>query len=146
MELGEAFPAVQSAEMAVKLSPSWATGRQTLGRSQLGIGEVHMVSNSAKPATLRWNVSLTLSPISSSRLSEALRRLPILTLPIVSCGKKTCSGPGSWLGRKTRWLLLALSGGRRRREERRHKCDRGCSQGQQSPALCRAIYCPEHAP
>ena len=46
MELGEAFPAVQSAEMAVQLSPSWATGRQTLGRSQLGIGEVHMVSNS----------------------------------------------------------------------------------------------------
>ena len=45
MEVGEVFPAVQSAEEAVKLSPSWATALQTLGRSQLAIGEVHMVNH-----------------------------------------------------------------------------------------------------
>ena len=44
MEVGELFPAVQSAERAVQLSPVWAAARQTLGRSQLSIGEVHMVS------------------------------------------------------------------------------------------------------
>ena len=44
MEVGEAFPAVQCAEKAVQLAPLWATARQTLGRSQLGIGEVKMVS------------------------------------------------------------------------------------------------------
>ena len=49
MEVGEVFPAVQSAEEAVKLSPAWATGLQTLGRSQLGIGEVHMVNHFTLP-------------------------------------------------------------------------------------------------
>ena len=44
MEVGEAFEAVQSAEKAVSLSPIWAAARQTLGRTQLGIGEVEMVS------------------------------------------------------------------------------------------------------
>ena len=43
MEVGEVFEAVQSAEKVVELSPTWATGRQTLGRAQLGIGEVRMV-------------------------------------------------------------------------------------------------------
>ena len=38
------FVAVQCAEKAVQLSPTWTVARQTLGRSQLGIGEVHMVS------------------------------------------------------------------------------------------------------
>lgn len=46
MEVGEVFEAVQCAEMAVNLCPTWATARQTLGRAQLGIGEVHMVSGS----------------------------------------------------------------------------------------------------
>ena len=44
MEVGEVFEAVQSAEKAVEFSSTWATARQTLGRAQLGIGEVHMVS------------------------------------------------------------------------------------------------------
>ena len=44
MEVGEVFVAVQCAEKAVQLSPTWTVARQTLGRSQLGIGEVHMVS------------------------------------------------------------------------------------------------------
>ena len=44
MEVGEAFEAVQSAERAVSLSLTWSAARQTLGRAQLGIGEVHMVS------------------------------------------------------------------------------------------------------
>ncbi len=43
MEVGEVFPATQSAERAVRLDPTWAVARQTLGRAQLGIGEVHMV-------------------------------------------------------------------------------------------------------
>lgn len=43
MEVGEVFVAVQCAEKAVQLSPTWATARQTLGRAQLGIGEVYMV-------------------------------------------------------------------------------------------------------
>ena len=44
MEVGEVFEAVQSAEKAVELCSTWSTARQTLGRAQLGIGEVHMVS------------------------------------------------------------------------------------------------------
>ena len=44
MELGEVFPAVEAAEMAVKLDPTWAIARQTLGRAQLGFGEVEIVS------------------------------------------------------------------------------------------------------
>lgn len=43
MEVGEVFVAVQCAEKAVQLSPAWVTARQTLGRAQLGIGEVYMV-------------------------------------------------------------------------------------------------------
>lgn len=37
------FPAVQAAEKAVELAPTWAIARQTLGRAQLGLGEVYMV-------------------------------------------------------------------------------------------------------
>lgn len=44
MELNEVFPAVQAAEKAVGLDPTWSVARQTLGRAQLGLGEVHMVS------------------------------------------------------------------------------------------------------
>lgn len=43
LELGELFPAVQSAEKAVTLDPSWAIARQSLGRAQLGLGELNMV-------------------------------------------------------------------------------------------------------
>ncbi len=43
LELGELFPAVQCAKRAVQLEPQWATARQTLGRTQLGIGELEMV-------------------------------------------------------------------------------------------------------
>ena len=44
MELSEVIPAVQAAEEAVRLDPTWSVARQTLGRAQLGLGEVHMVS------------------------------------------------------------------------------------------------------
>lgn len=44
MELNEVFPAIQAAEEAVRLDPTWSVARQTLGRAQLGLGEVHMVS------------------------------------------------------------------------------------------------------
>ena len=43
MELSEVFPAVQAAEKAVELNPTWSLARQTLGRAQLGLGEVDMV-------------------------------------------------------------------------------------------------------
>ena len=43
LELGEVFPAVQCGERAVELEPTWGVARQTLGRAQLGLGEVHMV-------------------------------------------------------------------------------------------------------
>lgn len=51
------FEAVQCAEKAVQLSVTWATARQTLGRAQLGIGEVHMVSTNraaSSPSTLQY--------------------------------------------------------------------------------------------
>lgn len=38
------FPAVKAAEMAVKFRPLWWEGWQTLGRAQLNLGEVDLVS------------------------------------------------------------------------------------------------------
>ena len=52
LELGEVFPAVRSGERAVELEPTWGVARQTLGRAQLGLGEVHMVSDCWKYAEL----------------------------------------------------------------------------------------------
>ena len=43
LELDQVFPAVLSAEKAVQADPTWAPGLQTLGRAQLGLGEVNMV-------------------------------------------------------------------------------------------------------
>lgn len=42
-ELGELYPAVESAEKAVKLDVTWAVAQQTLARAQVGIGEIEMV-------------------------------------------------------------------------------------------------------
>lgn len=42
--LHEVFPAVKAAEMAVKFRPLWWEGWQTLGRAQLNLGEVDLVS------------------------------------------------------------------------------------------------------
>ena len=44
MSLGEVFPAVCEAEKAVSLNTNWWIGYQTLGRAQLGLGEVKLVS------------------------------------------------------------------------------------------------------
>lgn len=44
--LQEVFPAVEAAEMAVKLNTLWWEGWQTLGRAQLNLGEVDLVSPS----------------------------------------------------------------------------------------------------
>jgi len=44
MSLGEVYPAVCAAEKAVSLSANWWVGHQTLGRAQLGLGEVKLVS------------------------------------------------------------------------------------------------------
>lgn len=38
--MGEVYPALEAAEAAVKLRPNWWVGLQTLGRAQLGLGEV----------------------------------------------------------------------------------------------------------
>ncbi|XP_066922027.1 tetratricopeptide repeat protein 33-like [Clytia hemisphaerica] len=46
LELGEIFPAVQAAEQVVKLNPTWAEGFQTLGRTQISIGEIDMALKS----------------------------------------------------------------------------------------------------
>lgn len=45
--LQEVFPAVKAAEMAVKFRPLWWEGWQTLGRAQLNLGEVDLVSVAA---------------------------------------------------------------------------------------------------
>ena len=45
MQLNEVFPALSMAEKAVKLKNNWWVSYQTLGRAQLGIGEVKMVNN-----------------------------------------------------------------------------------------------------
>lgn len=42
--LQEVFPAVEAAEIALKLRPLWWEGWQTLGRAQLNLGEVDLVS------------------------------------------------------------------------------------------------------
>lgn len=53
-ELGELFPAVQSAEEAVKAKPTWFVARQRLGRAQMGLGEVEMaLTNFQKAVHLR---------------------------------------------------------------------------------------------
>lgn len=44
MELHELFPAIQAAEKAVSLNPHWHIAYQTLGRAQMGYGDVEMVS------------------------------------------------------------------------------------------------------
>lgn len=42
MQVGEVLPALNAAEAAVKLCPNWWVGLQTLGRAQLGLGEVDL--------------------------------------------------------------------------------------------------------
>ena len=38
------FPAVESAIKATQYHPNWSAAWQTLGRAQLGLGEVYLVS------------------------------------------------------------------------------------------------------
>ena len=42
--LNELFPAVQVARKAVEMNPQWWVAHQTLGRAQLNLGEVQLVS------------------------------------------------------------------------------------------------------
>ena len=44
MSLGEVYQAVCAAEKAVSLNTCWWVAHQTLGRAQLGLGEVTLVS------------------------------------------------------------------------------------------------------
>ncbi|CAF97109.1 unnamed protein product [Tetraodon nigroviridis] len=48
--LQEVFPAVEAAEMAVKLDPLWWEAWQTLGRAQLNLGEVDLAARSFQVA------------------------------------------------------------------------------------------------
>ncbi|XP_013994758.1 tetratricopeptide repeat protein 33 isoform X5 [Salmo salar] len=50
--LQEVFPAVQAAEMAVKLRPLWWEGWQTLGRAQLSLGG-EVLPGSGPPVSVR---------------------------------------------------------------------------------------------
>ncbi|MFT7815641.1 tetratricopeptide repeat protein 33 [Arapaima gigas] len=63
--LQEVFPAVQAAEMAVKLRPLWWEAWQTLGRAQLALGEVDLAVRSFK-------VAIHLYPADSSLWLEDL--------------------------------------------------------------------------
>ncbi|XP_020320930.1 tetratricopeptide repeat protein 33 isoform X1 [Oncorhynchus kisutch] len=63
--LQEVFPAVQAAEMAVKLRPLWWEGWQTLGRAQLSLGEVDLAVRS-------FQVGLHLCPSERSLWLEDL--------------------------------------------------------------------------
>ena len=47
LELNEVFPAVEAAERAAKLTPTWSVVWQTLGRTQLGLGEIYMVHDNS---------------------------------------------------------------------------------------------------
>ncbi|XP_015771987.1 PREDICTED: tetratricopeptide repeat protein 33-like [Acropora digitifera] len=42
LELHELFPAIEAAEKAVSLNPCWFVAYQTLGRAQMGYGDVEM--------------------------------------------------------------------------------------------------------
>lgn len=54
LELHELFPAIQAAERAVSLNPHWYVTYQTLGRAQMGYGDVEMgVKNFSKAIFLR---------------------------------------------------------------------------------------------
>lgn len=57
--LQEAFPAVAAAETAVKLRPLWWEGWQTLGRAQLNLGEVDLVSLAAAAVVTEGRKSLS---------------------------------------------------------------------------------------
>ncbi|RXG54621.1 Tetratricopeptide repeat protein 33 [Armadillidium vulgare] len=50
MKVGEIFPAVKSATLATDVAPLWWPGYQTLGRSQLGVGEVSLAIKSFSKA------------------------------------------------------------------------------------------------
>lgn len=43
LQLNKPFPAIQAAEKALMYNPTWWIGYQTLGRSQLGMGDLEMV-------------------------------------------------------------------------------------------------------
>ncbi|XP_066505621.1 tetratricopeptide repeat protein 33 [Hoplias malabaricus] len=64
--LQEVFPAVQAAETAVKLRPSWWEGWQTLGRAQLSLGEVELAVRS-------FQVAIHLCPLERPLWDEDLR-------------------------------------------------------------------------
>ena len=91
MEVGEVFEAVQCAEKAVQLSATWTTARQTLGRAQLGIGEIHLVSGRQIPSRPSSSAVLFIY-----RHFVVLRRRFILIPLTLNYGLRTSSGHRNW--------------------------------------------------
>ena len=68
MAVGEAFPAAQTAQQAVSADPTWWEARQTLGRAQLNMGEVKMVTVHLVTSTLSL-LLLSFHPLLSAIVS-----------------------------------------------------------------------------
>ncbi|XP_055934357.1 tetratricopeptide repeat protein 33-like [Argiope bruennichi] len=66
LQLNTPFPAVQAAERAVKVNPTWWVAYQTLGRSQLGIGDLKM-------AKISFSKAIHLNPIEKELWEEDLK-------------------------------------------------------------------------
>lgn len=86
--LQEAFPAVAAAETAVKLRPLWWEGWQTLGRAQLNLGEVDLVS----PA-----VAVAAAAITEGRRRQRPDRFKQTWSP--ACFDSNVASPFHWLFR-----------------------------------------------
>lgn len=71
LQVGEIFPAVKSATLATDVAPLWWPGYQTLGRSQLGVGEVSLAIKS-------FSKAIRLSPDQMELWKEDLEVLTIV--------------------------------------------------------------------
>ncbi|GIY86069.1 tetratricopeptide repeat protein 33 [Caerostris extrusa] len=66
LQLNIPFPAVQASESAVKINPTWWVAYQTLGRSQLGMGDLKM-------AKISFSKAIHLNPIERELWDEDLK-------------------------------------------------------------------------
>ncbi|GFT09696.1 tetratricopeptide repeat protein 33 [Nephila pilipes] len=66
LELNTPFPALQAAERAVKVNPQWWVAYQTLGRAQLGIGDLKM-------AKISFSKAIHLNPSETELWEEDLK-------------------------------------------------------------------------
>ncbi|GFR31118.1 tetratricopeptide repeat protein 33 [Trichonephila clavata] len=66
LQLNTPFPALQAAERAVKVNPQWWVAYQTLGRTQLGIGDLKM-------AKISFSKAIHLNPSETELWEEDLK-------------------------------------------------------------------------